>query len=178
MTQSTLQKYDCDRCGFTYKKDQLRRQRGMLVCGDCWDNLKKIPQPKPRWRSPREDSDTTTPVNNPTVYTISAATGVTTLGQSVELTREGGRRNFYMRVVSNGGAISISASPQIVAGTQGDVLTLHGTSNTDTIKLNDTSTVKLAGDSPMTLTDGDSITLVYDTSLVCWTECSRNKGGI
>ena len=200
MSQITLQKYDCDRCGETYKKDSLRRQRGMLLCGDCRDNLKKIPAPNPRWASPRDNSDSTTAVNTPTVYTISAATGITALGQSSDYDREGGRRHFYMQVVSDGGAISITANPQIVNGIQNDVLTLTGTSDTDTIKLTDHGYLNLILKRPFTLTDGDSITFVYNTITTVptgwgtspwgsfgwgavnsptegWTECSRNKGG-
>ena len=28
---------ECDRCGFDFYKDSLRRQRGILVCHKCWD---------------------------------------------------------------------------------------------------------------------------------------------
>jgi formylmethanofuran dehydrogenase subunit E len=33
----TLQKKDCERCGFTYLKNELIRQRGISVCKDCYD---------------------------------------------------------------------------------------------------------------------------------------------
>jgi len=196
MSRSSLQKYTCDRCGFDYRKDQLKRQRGMLLYHDCVDNLKKIKQPNPRWMSPRDNSTTTTAVNTPTIFTISAATGITALSQSREYTHEGSRRNFYMQVVSDGGAIDITAEPQIVAGLQGDILTLTGTSNTNTIQLSDTGAVRLNANREFTLTDGDSITLVYNTDLDAygwgdfwgssgwgdpstgWIECSRTKGGI
>ena len=201
MRTTTLQKYDCDRCGFTYKKTQLKRQRGMLLCEGCRDNLKKIKQPNPRWMSPRDNSLSVNPVNSPTVYTISAATGIDALRQSREYSREGGRRHFFMHIVSDGGAVDISASPQIVAGLQGDVLTLYGTSDTNTIQLDDAAGVHLINDYSMVLKDGDSITLVYNASGSMtgsgwgtglwgstgfgfgssddgWVECSRNKGGI
>lgn len=29
--------YDCDRCGFTYKKIELARQDGKLLCPHCLD---------------------------------------------------------------------------------------------------------------------------------------------
>jgi len=198
MNTVTLQKYDCDRCGVTYKKNQLKRQRGMLLCGDCRDNLKKIKQPNPRWMSPRDNSLSVDPVNTPTVYTISAAAGINALRQSRDYDHEGGRRHFYMDVISDGGPIDISANPQIVAALQGDVLTLHGTSDINTIKLEDSSTVHLTEDF-IILGNGDSITLVYNEGFSGvgwgtglwgstgygfgsasggWVECSRYKGGI
>ena len=147
----------------------------MLLSCDCYDDLKKIKQPNPRWMSPRDNSDTTTAVNTPTVYTISAATGITALSQSREYTHEGSRRHFHMHVVSDGGAIDITADPQIVVGLQNDILTLEGTSDTNTVQLDNGTGVSLAGGVPMVLTDGDIITLVYNTTGTTWTECSRNK---
>lgn len=41
-------KYDCENCGFTYYKDELRmdgERPGLLVCKECWD--KKQPEPQP-----------------------------------------------------------------------------------------------------------------------------------
>ena len=199
MLTTTLQKYDCDRCGETCKKAQLKRQRGMLLCSDCSDDLRKIIQPKPRWAAPRDNSTSVDPVNTPTVFTISSATGIDTLGQSQEYSREGpGRNNYFMDIVSDGGAISIAASPQIVAGTQGDILTLRGTSDTNTIKIIDAAGVHMIGDKEIVLGEGDTITFVYNVlgqytdygwgSMVWgngwgsspdgWEECSRNKGGI
>lgn len=150
--------------------------------------------------SPRDNSLSTSPVNNPTVYTISAAAGINALRQSRDYDHEGGRRHFFMHVVSDGGAIDISASPQIVAGLQGDVLTLRGTSNTDTIKIEDSAGLHMIGDKFIVLGEGDSITFVYNetgtisytgwgegnwgldygysTSSGGWIECSRYKGGL
>ena len=68
-----------------------------------------------------------------------------------------------MFIVGNGGPIDITASPQIVAGTDGDILTLTGTSDTNTVKLEDTAAVAMKYGYPITLGDGDSITFVYNT---------------
>lgn len=140
----------------------LRRQRGMWLCGDCVDDLSKIKYPRPRFFSPRDNSTSVDSVNEPTIFTISAGTGINSISQSREYTREGGRSVYHMYVVSDGGAIDISAVPQIVAGTEGDILTLSGTSDTDTILLEDTAGVALIGGLPMVLTDRDSITFVYN----------------
>lgn len=148
--------------------------------------------------SPRDGSTTTSPVNTPTVFTISAAAGITSLGQSREYTHEGGRRKFHMHVVSDGGAIDITASPQIVAGLQGDILTLTGTSDTNTIKIDDDDGTILYKDYSMVLKNNDSITFVYNDfsddpfgewgtdiwgsdwsgTTSGWVETSRTKGGI
>lgn len=173
----------------------------MLLYHDCYDNLKKIKTPNPRWGSPRDNSTTTTAVNTRTVFTITAAAGIDTLSQSRDYTHAGSTRHFQMDVVSDGGAIDISASPQIVAGLQGDLLTLNGTSDTNTITFDDNGTLALWNDYPMILTDGDTITFVYNATLSPtvggwggsqwgqtgfgwggassgWVETSRNKGGI
>jgi len=36
--EDCYQAYDCDRCGWTYDKRELRRQRGMLLCDKCFDS--------------------------------------------------------------------------------------------------------------------------------------------
>lgn len=200
MKVARLQLYDCDRCGFAYKKHQLRRQRGMLVCTGCVDDLSRIKKPNPRFFSPRDDSTSVTAVNEPTTFTISAATGIDAITQSREYTREGDRSVYHMRVVGNGGPIDITASPQIVNGQQGDILTLTGTSNTNTVKLEDAGGVAMLKGFPVTLGNGDSITFVYNASFSttvggwgtgqwgatgygwggtssAWVEVSRTKGG-
>jgi len=164
MKTARLQLYDCDRCGFTYKKITLVRQLGMLLCPGCTDNLSRIKKPRPRFFSPRDSSNTVTPVNEPTIFSISAGTGIDFLGQSREYTREGSRRVFHMRIVGNGGAIDITAVPQIVEGLDGDILTLTGTSNTNTVKLEDSGTLALIGGLPAVLGDGDTITFVFNAT--------------
>lgn len=203
MALSTLQKYDCDRCGFSYKKHVLKRQRGMLVCCDCYDNLKRIERPNPRWQSPRDNSTTTTAVNTPNIFSITTS-GITSLGWSRDYEQDGTHLHYYMQIEGNGGAIDITSDPQIVAGEYGDVLTLRGNSNTKTVTLDNQEGLKLINGYSMVLTEGDSITLVYQENGVeaagggafgsgafgsgafggstipadGWVEVSRNKGGI
>lgn len=161
--QSRFQLYDCDRCGFTYKKQQLRRQRGMLVCGSCVDDLTRIKHPNPRFFSPRDDSTSVAAGSEPTIFPISAGTGINSITQSREYTREGGRSIYHMFIVGDGGPVDITANPQIVDGIQGDILTLTGTSDTNTVTLDDASDLALIGGGSVILGDGDSITFVYNT---------------
>jgi len=66
-----------------------------------------------------------------------------------------------MRVVGNGGPVIITAAPQIVDGVDGDILTLTGTSDTNTITIQDAGDIALIRGLPAVLGDGDSITFVY-----------------
>ena len=171
MKTARLQLYDCDRCGFTYKKHTLVRQLGMLLCTSCVDDRSKIKQPRPRFFSPRDNSTSVAAVNEPTIFPVSAVSGIDTISQSREYTREGNRSVYHMRVVGNGGPIDITADPQIVAGLVGDILTLTGTSNTNTVKIDDAGELALIGGGSVVLGEGDSITFVYNdftTSVGGW----------
>lgn len=67
-----------------------------------------------------------------------------------------------MYIVGNGGPVNITAVPQIVDGLQGDILTLTGTSDTNTVTFEDAAGVAMRSDKYMVLGDGDSITFVYN----------------
>ena len=67
-----------------------------------------------------------------------------------------------MRIVGSGGPIDITADPQIVDGIAGDILTLTGTSDTNTVTIQDAGDLALIGGLPAVLGDGDSITFVYN----------------
>lgn len=72
-------------------------------------------------------------------------------------------------------AITMSSNPQIADGTGNQLLTLIGTSNTNTIALADGNGLLLK--SPITLRSGDSITLLYDSGgSNDWVEIGRQKG--
>jgi hypothetical protein len=206
------EKRTCDRCGFDYKKSSLRKQRGLWLSHDCFDDTDKIQHPRVRWQSPRDNSTTVTIPSEaePEVYTFGSAGGIDLITQSNELVdrRDGRHLSFYMKVKSDGGAISISANPQITPGqVLGDLLTLRGTSDTDSITLVDGRGLRLFGGSgasvglPFTLEEGDAISFVYANvaqgwgsmlwgsdpwgdgsggadEIPIWVETSRFKGGI
>lgn len=169
----------CDRCGFDYKKSSLKRQRGMWLSHDCFDNTKKIQQPRTRWGAPRDGSTTLDipPEAQDIVFTVTAAGGVSLISQTnTEVdSRDGRHLSFYMKVVSDGGPITISANPQIIGSAiLGDLLTLRGTSDTDTISIIDGRGLRTHGGSghstgvPFTLADGDAISFVYTNVLQGW----------
>jgi len=200
MPNTVIEKYTCDRCGFDYKKSKLKRQRGMYLCSTCFDKLDRIPTHRPRFNPPRDDSTSTgVPASSTAeIFVVSAATGVNQFFQSHELsTRRDGRHiSIYMKVVSDGGAIIISAIDAIKNGAfEGDLLTLKGTSDTDTVTIPPGMNVALQDGNAMVLGDGDSISFVFTPSCaewgvcgwggfpwgvnsVVWNETSRFKGGI
>ena len=77
----------------------------------------------------------------------------------------------YLKVRGNSGAVDITANPQIAAGTAGQMLTLQGTDNTNTLKLDDGTGLVLAGGISFTLKSGHIIQFIYDGT--AWREMFR-----
>lgn len=65
---------------------------------------------------------------------------------------------------------------QIVAGTNGQIITIVGVSDTNTLKFDDGFGIQLAGGASCTLGAGDTITFVYITSITpnVWVEVCRS----
>ena len=95
------------------------------------------------------------------VQDIEAAVGVTTAMQATS----------YIKVRGSGGHVDITANPQIALGTAGQIITLQGSSDTQTVKLEDGNGLKLSMSIPFTLKNGDMIQLIYDGS--DWREMFR-----
>ena len=202
------EKRTCDRCGFDHRKSALRKQRGLWLGDDCFDNLDRIQQPRVRWQIPRDNSTTVAipPESTSTVFVVSAGTGIDQISQSIpESERRDGRHiSTYMEVVSDGGAIVLTADPQIVGAPQfGDLLTLRGTSDIDTIEIHDDDGVRTIGGQngvgrPFVLDSKSTISFVYSLidagfgsspwgqnwggnapiNIPAWIETSRFKGGL
>ena len=173
------EKYTCDRCGMDHKKSSLKKQRGLWLSVDCFDQIDRIQPPRTRWQNPRDNSTTLTiPAESvPEIFTFGSANGINQLSRSHELdTRRDGRHiSIFMKIVSDGGAISIAADPQIIAGAiLGDLLTLRGTSDTNTITLVDGRGIRTRDASgsatglPFTLEDGDAISFVFTEIIIGW----------
>jgi len=149
----------------------------MLLCSSCYDDVLEIPPLNIKWGTPRENSSSTAAVTNPTVFSITNA-GVTFLSQSQPHTREGTRNNYYMHVVGSGGAVDVIANPQIVAGSSGTILTLRGTSDTNTVTLHNGDGLDLMDGASIILQNGKKITLAYSTATSTWVEASRSEEGL
>lgn len=169
MKRSNRQLYDCDRCMLTYKKHELRRQRGMLLCSGCFDTVLEIAPLNIKFLSPRENSTSITAVTSPSIFSLTTA-GVTALSQSQVHAREGIRNSYVMYV--SGSPTTITANPQIVAGTQGTLLTLVGTSDTSYVIVSTSSGTDLT--QQMVLKNGNTLSLVYNTTSSLWCETSRS----
>lgn len=79
-----------------------------------------------------------------------------------------------IRVQGNGGAIDITATLQIAAGTDGQMITLEGRSDTNTLKFDDGNGLQLAGGTSFTMGKGDMMTLIYDSTDAFWYETNRS----
>lgn len=98
-----------------------------------------------------------------TVQSITAAGGIT-------------KTHRYMKVQGDGGAIDITASPQIVAGTADmETLTLKGESDTNTLKLDDGAGLALKDGLSFTLGDNDVIEFLWADDDSVWVEKFRSS---
>lgn len=80
--------------------------------------------------------------------------------------------NDYM-LYTGSSAIDISANPQVAAGYDGQKITIVGSSDTNTLTLDDGNGLILAGQCILGV--GDAITLVYNKSFNFWIENSRSN---
>ncbi len=93
--------------------------------------------------------------------TITDATGITTAMLS--------RYIYY----SEAAATDITSNPQIVNGTAGQIITIIGSSDTNTLTLDDGDGLRLSAQ--CVLGAGDTITLYYDGTLADWIEIGRSN---
>ena len=98
------------------------------------------------------------------VYTPSSDTAITAAG-GITVTKA------IMRVAGDSGAIDITANPQIAAGTDGQVVIIQGTHDTNTVTLDDGTGLALSAQ--CVLAAQDNITLMYDSGDSEWIETSR-----
>jgi hypothetical protein len=83
--------------------------------------------------------------------------------------------NLTIRLEGSGGAVDISANPQIVHGFDGQRITLEGTSATNTVKLDDGDGLKLAGGASFTIGEYDVISFHFNVNKSLWIENSRSN---
>lgn len=160
--------FDCDRCKFTYRRVDLRKQRGMLLCDPCFDSVLEIAPVNLKLYSPRANSTSTSAVTTPFVFTITTA-GVTALSNSQVFKFDGPLNSYVMYVV--GLPTTVTASAQIVAGRTSTLLTLVGTSDSNYVIINTGHGTDLT--SQMVLKNNNVLSLVYNTTSSLWCETSR-----
>lgn len=79
--------------------------------------------------------------------------------------------NAIMRVAGDAGPIDITADPQIAAGTDGQMVIIQGTHDTNTVTLDNGTGLALSAQ--IILAAQDNISLMYDTGDAEWIELSR-----
>jgi hypothetical protein len=165
-TRRLLMLYDCDRCNFTFKKKDLRKQRGMHLCDGCYDTVLEIDPINIKWRSSRDNSTSIDPVTTPIIFNVSTSI---TVGRSQTKTREGSNDAYEMYVVGSGGPVtSISAMPG------GTFLVLIGTSDTNRVSIVTNASLDIR-DGGGVLCDGSTMMLVYNSITSKWIETSRQN---
>lgn len=202
MRKSKLTLYDCDRCKFTYKKSILRKQRGMFLCDPCFDTTLEIEPFNARFLSPRFNATSIVAVTSPIIFPISSTGITTLMNSQLYtrdgpsnsyimyivgipgissitdddsdlVTDDSG--NFISDDdgnPGNTGATVITANPQIVAGRQGTLLTLIGTSDVNYVTIQPGRGTDLT--TAMVLKNGNTLSLVYSVMYSLWFETSRS----
>jgi hypothetical protein len=99
----------------------------------------------------------------PAVFSVTAGTGINSVSST------------FLRIAGNGGAVNITADPQIVAGTAGQRLVLMGTSNANTVRFDDGTGLSLAGAVFFTMGNTDILELIYDAGSATWVEIGRSN---
>ena len=111
---------------------------------------------------------TTLEVNGSVGYTPSSTIDITAAG-GITIT------NTVMRIRGSGGAIDITAIPQIADGQDGQIVILQGDDDTNTVKLDDGNGLALDSDASFTMGKGDIIQLTFDSEDDIWYEITRTN---
>ncbi len=94
--------------------------------------------------------------------------GVQSLGAGTAISPDAS----YVRIQSTGGAVDLTVDPQVTAtGTTGQMMVIVGQSETNTIKLDNGTGLRLSGGISFTMGNQDTLTLMFDGTN--WVELSR-----
>ena len=111
------------------------------------------------------------------ISTLASVIGNTNIGGGDSITDAGGinaRMILNQTLIYNQNSVrDISVNPQIVAGTNGQIIRIVGYSDTKTLKLDDGTGLNLSAS--ITLGLGDVITLMYLSSQSVWIELNRSN---
>ena len=110
------------------------------------------------------ENATSLTLTGPFIHTPSTDTSITAAG-GITVTRA------IMRIAGDSGAIDITADPQIVAGTDGQIVIIQGTHDTNMVTLDNGTGLALSAQ--IILAKNDNITLMYDSGETVWIETSR-----
>jgi hypothetical protein len=82
--------------------------------------------------------------------------------------------NGIARVVGNGGPVTLSTTSIASPLHDGQICIIQGTDNTNTVTINDNTNVQLAGGVAFTLSQGDTLQIIFDSGDTEWYEVSRS----
>ncbi len=82
--------------------------------------------------------------------------------------------NSIVKIAGNGGAVNIDYDPQITDGVHGQIIILRGTSNTNTVTLEELNGLALTDGLSFVLGNKDTMSLMYDAGDDQWIEISRS----
>ena len=107
---------------------------------------------------------------------IGISESVIIASQIAEITAAGGITVTHrdMRIVGSGGAVNITADPQIAAGKDRQRVQIQGTDDVNTVQLDDGTGLQLEGGVSCILGKNDIIELFYDIVESAWIEISRS----
>ena len=175
---SRFKKRSSDRSGFDYFEYQLVKQEPWRVGAEEFDrpppSKRKLGGEGDRAGEPLVDATASTwvasslgvpvSVDNPTVY-ITAAGGI-----SPSFVHP------WMRLSGSNGAVSITATPQIVRGQEGQLLTFQVVDSSITISHGSANAVNFMDSrGTLQLTSGMVLTVRYSTSNLAWNETARYR---
>ena len=99
--------------------------------------------------------------------TVSPITAITAAG-GITVTHQD------MRIIGSGGAINITADPQIAPGKDRQRVMIQGTDDTNTVQFDDGTGLQLEGGVSCVLGKNDTIDLFYDSVESLWIETGRH----
>lgn len=117
-------------------------------------------------------TDTGNTTTNPIIFTPSSNQSL--LAGDAILANAG-----IVQISGNGGAVTLTSTPTIANGTDGQMLFIIGTSDTNTVELQDEtqlagSNLQLSEDVNFIVGLGDMICLVFNTNRGAWVEMTRS----
>ena len=126
---------------------------------------------QPTVSTPTSVSDVLTVGANRSQTGSQASPTAVVAGTGIVLTNDAADERLY--VEGSGGAVDVTANPQVAVPTFPGVVivTIHGTSDVNTVKLQDGTGLSLNGDFIMGA--GHSLSLEYNSTDAIWRETSR-----
>lgn len=162
---------ESDRSGFKFFEIELIKDGPFKVAAEEFD------APPPSKKSLGGEGDISGDTRPNSAFTIANATATVAdfVNPIIPVGVDGIVHNLthiVMLLAATDATVNITASPQITAGQQGNVLVLEVTSNR--VILENGNGLALAGSQAYVMDSGDILSLIYQTGGTVWQETSRS----